>query len=111
MLHNLLLLLNGLVALSLLIAILLQRQDTSGGGIMGGNTGAASVTRNPLAKPTSWLGATFMGTSLLLAGLSMGGGASTSLFDEAAAPTMDSVEGIVTDIPMNIPPVPMPEAQ
>ncbi|MFZ2619936.1 MAG: preprotein translocase subunit SecG [Alphaproteobacteria bacterium] len=102
MLHTLLLLLNALVAVALVIAILLQRQDTSGGGIMGGaNLGASAVVRNPLAKPTAILAAIFMGSSILLAVMAAGKGKETSVFEEAAP---------VAEIPA-VPATVAPEAQ
>ncbi len=79
----------------LVLAILLQKPDTSGGGIMGGaNAGSGPVMRNPLVKPTAVLAALFMGSSLLLAVISTGSGRDESVFDapEAATPTEERPE-------------------
>ncbi|MDD9912362.1 MAG: preprotein translocase subunit SecG [Alphaproteobacteria bacterium] len=108
MIQNLLLLLNAVVAVALVLVILLQRQDTSGGGIMGGaNMGAAPVTRNPLAKTTTYLAILFMGSSLLLAVMSTGQGKSGSVFDKSVeVPAIEKPEATETPIPV---PVPTPE--
>ena len=66
----------------LILIILLQRQDSSGGGIIGGaNLGGGPVARNPLAKPTAWLAAIFMVNCVILAMLSLQENKTESVFD------------------------------
>ena len=90
MLHTTLLILNAVLAVTLVLLILLQKQDTSGGGIMGGaNLGGGPVMRNPLAKPTAYVAAAFMANCVLLAVLSMGQGAETSVFEQVGTPVLE----------------------
>jgi preprotein translocase subunit SecG len=106
MLHNLLLLLNALVAVALVVVILLQRQDTALGGAFGGaNLGSGGVTRNPLARPTAILATIFMASSLLLAVLSAGQGQADSLIGVAPLPAT----GAEQSAEMPLVPIPLPQ--
>lgn len=103
MLQNMLLLLNAIVAIALVIAIMLQRSESSlGGAFGGGSTGEVpSSANNPIAKATVWLAAIFMGSSLLLAYVGSGAGQSKSVVDmvneEEALPLPNAVN---TELPM-----------
>ena len=67
MLMSLLILANVVSAVLLVIIILLQRSEDSLGGALGGsNPGGSALTKNPLARPTTILGITFMVTALML---------------------------------------------
>ena len=109
MIQHILLLADALIAIALVLVILLQRQDSSGGGIMGGaNMGASPVMRNPLAKATAYLGTAFMGISLFLAYLSSGQGKAESIFDAVGVMEPPVVEEQVLVEPIGeMPPVPL----
>lgn len=92
MLQSLLVVLNIVSALSVVLLILLQRQDTSMGGAFGGgaNAGAAPTVRNPLARPTAIAAAIFLASCLGLALVNKGAGKAQSLFDQAAAQQVEA---------------------
>jgi preprotein translocase subunit SecG len=87
---SILLVVNTCVAVALVVLILLQKTDPAAGGMFGGAGGTTqTVVRNPLARPTAWLAATFMILSLAMAVLAKGGGkgeAHGSIMAEANLP-------------------------
>ncbi|PIZ31365.1 MAG: preprotein translocase subunit SecG [Alphaproteobacteria bacterium CG_4_10_14_0_8_um_filter_53_9] len=85
-----LLTLNALVCISLVILILLQRNDPASGGMFGGAGGAGGpAIRNPLATPTAYLAAAFLILSLVIAYTSKGGGTHHSVVGEVDAATTE----------------------
>lgn len=102
MLQNMLLLLNAVVAIALVIAIMLQRSDSSiGGAFGGGSTGEVpSSANNPIAKATVWLAAIFMGSSLFLAYVSSGAGKSQSVVDVVEENTLPLPNTVNTELPL-----------
>lgn len=110
MLITLLLLLNALVAIALVGTILLQRSEAGLGGAFGGgpNAGSGGGNRNPLVKVSTYLAIIFMGSCLLLAVLSQGGGKSTSLLENAEADLADVMEEIEAETPPAVPDLPAP---
>lgn len=104
--HHVILVIHIILAISLIATVLLQRSEGGGLGIGGGSGGMGSFmsargTANFLTRTTAILAACFMGTSLLLAIMASGGGASQgkSLLDmvQEAPATKMKVEDISAD--------------
>lgn len=74
-----LLTINAIVCVALVILILLQRSDPGAGGAFGGGGANSPVIRNPLARPTALLAATFLILSVVIAYTTKGGGESHSV--------------------------------
>ena len=83
---SILLTLNAMICVALIILILLQRSDTSSGGMFGGAGGSAQpVIRNPLARPTAVLAGLFLVFSIATAMLNNGGSHAESVMATAPA--------------------------
>ena len=94
MLQNILLLLNALVAFSLVVVILLQRSDGGLGGAFGGAGGATggSGGSNGLTRLTSILATIFLVNCLLLGVVSAGGGKVESVLN--TAPVEEEIDSL-----------------